>query len=470
MRPLSLRLRASLLVSLVLVVAITTISTVAYIEFEKSHFHEIDLKLLMAANEIAAALRARQDQEDLSETVRTAAQTLGHDGSVSYRIWEDESASDLIVGGLSEGERARSLCELCGMEVPMPGQPLLANVGRTGDEHRAIWLRQEEVDGGVVNVALTASSRFIWRELREFRTLLPILGASLVVTSAAAVVLSIRWGLRPIRVAAERLDRITHPNAGTALFDGVKVPEELRPFAAALTDMLRRLDKVLQQQKQFTSDAAHELRTPLAVAKSTLQATQMHQRQVDEYKSAIEDALKDVARMERLTEELLVLARLDETHELVEMRDVRLDTLLADLVEVYDDKVRASGGGVVLEEGPAATVRGDSDELIRLFCNILDNAVRYGPAGGTIRISLKREPDNWATIRIHDAGGGIPCEDLPNLFDRFYRADHSRSSSTGGVGLGLAIAREIARRHRGDISITSDPASGTTVSVRLPLR
>lgn len=468
MKPLSLRLRASLLVSVVLVVAITTISTVAYIEFEKSHFHEIDLKLLGTANEIVASLKGRDGQGDLNEAVHRAVGGLGHDASISYRIWMDGSSTDLVASGLSDGEHGRWLRGLAARAGPMPGRPLLANVGSPGDEHRAVWLRQE-IEDGVVNIAVTSSSRVIWRELREFRILLPILGASLVVTSAVAVVLSIRWGLRPIRVTAERLDRITHPNAGTALFDDVEVPEELRPFAAALMDMLGRLDKVLQQQKQFTSDAAHELRTPLAVAKSTLQATQMHQRQVDEYKSAIEDALKDVTRMERLTEELLVLARLDETHELAEMREVRLDSLLADLVEVYDEKVRVSGGGVVLEEGPAASVRGDSDELIRLFCNILDNAVRYGPPGGTIRVGLKREPDNCATVCVHDAGGGIPPDDLPNLFDRFYRADHSRSSSTGGVGLGLAIAKEIARRHRGDISITSNSTSGTTVSVRLPL-
>lgn len=468
MTALSLRWRASLLVSVVLVAAITTISTVAYIEFEKSHFHEIDLKLAAAADDITASLDDNERQEKLIEAVRMAVGEFGQDTPTFYRIWMDESSTDLLASDPPDDEQRGWLRKLSNRNGPMPGKSLSMNTGHRGNEHRAIWLRQK-IDDGIVNVVLTSSSRAIWRELREFQILLPILGVSLVVTSAVAVVLSIRWGLRPIGVTAERLHQITHPNVGNALFDGLKVPEELRPFAVALTEMLSRLDKVLQQQKQFTSDAAHELRTPLTVVKSTLQATQMHQRKADEYKRAIDDALKDVERMERLTEQLLVLAHLEETDEQIAMTEVRLDSLLRDLVEIYDEKMSQSGGRAILEELPVAIVRGDSDELSRLFGNILDNAVRYGPSEGTIRITVKREPDNCATVCIHDEGGNIPPDALPNLFERFYRADQSRSSTTGGIGLGLAIAREIARRHNGDISITSEPASGTTVSVRLPL-
>ncbi len=467
MTPLSLRWRASLLVSVVLVAAITTISTVAYIEFEKSHFHEIDLKLETVADDILAGLKDRKGEDKLAETVRTAVGAFGQDASTFYRVWVDGSPTDLLVNDPPDSEHRYWLRELSDQNGPTSGQSLSMNIGRRGNEHRAIWLRQE-VDDGIVNVVVASSSRSIWRELREFQILLPILGVSLVVTSAVAVVLSIRWGLRPIGVTAERLHQITHPNVGNTLFDGLKVPEELRPFAAALTDMLSRLDKVLQQQKQFTSDAAHELRTPLAVVKSTLQAAQMHQRKADEYKHAIDDTLKDVARMERLIEQLLVMARLDETDKQIAMTELQLDLLLRELAGIYDEKMSRSGGRAILEEPPATTVRGDSDELIRLFGNILDNAVRYGPSDGTVRITLKCEPDNCVTVCVHDEGGNIPPEALPHLFERFHRVDHSRSSSTGGVGLGLAIAQEIARRHNGDISITSERSSGTLVSIRLP--
>ncbi|MFH1613455.1 MAG: HAMP domain-containing sensor histidine kinase, partial [Planctomycetota bacterium] len=168
-------------------------------------------------------------------------------------------------------------------------------------------------------------------------------------------------------------------------------------------------------------------------------------------------------------EQLLVLARLDEVGRNTVDEDVQLDVLLRELAETYGRKMERAGGRVILEEPPDTTIQGDLDELIRLFSNILDNAAKYGPGDGTIRISLARESDGYATVCIHDEGGKIPPEILPHLFDRFYRADPSRSKSTGGAGLGLAIAREIARRHNGDISITSNRNSGTLVCIRLAI-
>jgi signal transduction histidine kinase len=232
--------------------------------------------------------------------------------------------------------------------------------------------------------------------------------------------------------------------------------------------MLSRLDKVLRQQRQFSSDAAHELRTPLAGVKSTLQAAQMRPRQVDEYKRVIDDALKDIARMGRLIDQLLVLARLEEVEGCNAVTEVRLDELLGELAETYDEKMHHAGGKVVLREGSPAVIRGSLDDLARLLGNVIDNAATYGPPGGTINITLKSEPEGWATVCVHDEGGNIPAGALPHLSDRFYRVDESRSNSTGGAGLGLAIAREIVHRHRGSMSITSDVSSGTTVCIRLP--
>ena len=379
----------------------------------------------------------------------------------------DGASSDLFASDLPDSEHGRWLRGLTEQNGPMRESLTFMNISSQGSKYRAIWMRHK-LDEGNVNIVVVGSSRYTYHEMREFLRLSLILGASLIVGSVVAVMWSVRCSLRPIHKTAERLQRISHPTVGKALFDDLKVPQELHPFVSALTDMLGRLDKVLQQQKQFTSDAAHELRTPLSVVKSTLQATQMHERDANEYRRAIADALKDVARMEHLTEQLLVLARMDENSEHMTAAEVQLDVLLRELAGAYDKRIGRSGGKVLLEEPPVTTVQGDLDELARLFSNVLDNAVRYGPSDGTISIALKCEPDSCATVCIHDEGGNIPSEALPHLFDRFYRVDRSRSSSTGGVGLGLAIAREIARRHNGDISITSDPSSGTLVCIRLP--
>jgi len=465
---LSLKWRVSLWVSTVLVAVIATICIVAYVEFEEFHLRNIDRTLSAMANGILATLHDRKGEEQMiDKDIHAITGTSAQDPSTFYRIWMDGAPADLFASDPPESEHGRWLRGLPEQSGPMRESLTFMNIGSQRSEYRAIWMRHK-LDEGIVNIVVASSSHYTYHEMREFLKLLLILGGSLIVGSVVAVMWSVRYSLHPIHKTAERLHRISRPNVGSALFDDLKVPEELHPFVGALRDMLGRLDKVLQQQKQFTCDAAHELRTPLAVVKSTLQATQMHERDANEYRRAIADALKDVARMEHLIEQLLVLARMDENSEHIAAAEVQLDVLLRELAEACDQRIGRSGGKVILEEPPVTTVQGDLDELARLFSNVLDNAVRYGPSDGTISIALKCKPDSCATVCIHDEGGNIPPEALPHLFDRFYRVDHSRSSSTGGVGLGLAIAREIARRHNGDISITSEPGSGTLVCIRLP--
>jgi signal transduction histidine kinase len=474
-------------VSTVLVAVIATICIVAYVEFEESHLRNIDRTLSAMANGILASLHEREGEEQMIDRdIRAVTGTSAQNPSTFYRIWMDGASADMFASDPPDSEHGRWLRGLPEQSGPMRESLTFMNIGSRRTEYRAAWMRHK-LDEGIVNIVVAGSSHYTYHEMREFLKLLLILGGSLIVGSVVAVMWSVRCSLRPIHMTAERLHRISRPNVGRALFDDLKVPEELHPIASALRDMLGRLDEVLQQQKQFTSDAAHELRTPLAVVKSTLQATQMHERDANEYRRAIADALKDVARMEHLIEQLLVLARMDENSEHIAAAEVQLDVLLRELAEAYHQRIERSGGKVILEEPPVTTVQGDLDELARLFSNVLDNAVRYGPSDGTISISVlapacrRGYPGHWpgltpppsggcATVCIHDEGGNIPPEVLPHLFDRFYRVDHSRSSSTGGVGLGLAIAREIARRHNGDISITSEPGSGTLVCIRLPRR
>lgn len=464
---LSLKWRVSLWVSAVLVAVIATISIVAYFEFEESHLREIDRTLLAMANGILASLGDRQGQDEFEQEVRAVTETSGPNATYfSYRIWMESSSADLLVSDAPDSEHGRWLHGLPEQNAPAQEQYVLINIGRRGNEYRVIWMRHT-IDKGIVNVVVAGSSHFTFHELREFLRMLLILGASLIIGSVVAIMWTVRCGLRPIDTTAKQIHEIEYPNVRKAIFDKKKVPEELRPFVDALNDMLDRLNSVLERQKQFTSDAAHELRTPLAAAKSTLQATQMQQRQPDEYRQAIQNTLEDLARMERLMEQLLILARMDEVVGKTVTEEFQLDVLLRELAEMYNEKARQEGGKVILAESSATTIQGNLDDLTRLFSNVIDNAVRYGPAGGVIRIDLRPGFDGYATVSIHDEGGNIPPEAIPRLFDRFYRVDHSRSSSTGGVGLGLAIARQVARRHNGDISITSDPDSGTIVSIRL---
>jgi heavy metal sensor kinase len=466
MTSLSLKWSISLWISAVLIAVIATISIVAYIEFEEFYLRSIDQILKAMANGIVSSLDTSPNKEKWTEEVNKVTGRSDENPSTLYRIWLDGSSDDLIASDEPDSEYGRWLHELSEQNKPLIEQSNFLNFGLPHNEYRAVWMRHK-INGDIVNIVVAGTSHFTYHELYEFLRLLLVLGASLIIGSIVATMWTVRCGLLPIDMTAERLQDITRPNIGEVIFDYKKVPRELRPFVEALNDMLSRLDRVLQQQKQFTSDAAHELRTPLSLAKSTLQAAQIHERQPAEYRQAINDSLEDIARMEHLIEQLLVLARLDEVDRATATEEVQLDVLLRELAELYGKKMECSGGKVIFEEPPETAIQGDLDELIRLFSNVLDNAVKYGSPDGTIRLSLECEPDGYATICIHNEGGNIPPDTLPHLFDRFYRADPSRSKSTGGAGLGLAIAREIARRHNGDISITSSPDSGTLVCIRL---
>ena len=324
-----------------------------------------------------------------------------------------------------------------------------------------------ELHEALLKVAPT-SVHHVEHEMAEFLKVLLVEGACMVIGGTVLGTLIVLWGLRPIRRTADRLRGITHRNLGRERLEDVRAPSELGPFIASVSEMLARLNQVLERQRQFTADASHELRTPLALAKSTLQAARTRPRDPAAYRQAIDETLGDLDRMERLMCQLLVLARMDESDRAPEAADVPLDAVLARVAAEGGAAAVQAGSRVVLEAAPPLRVCGSEEQLVQLFGNLVENAVVHGPPGGPVRILLSDEGNGRCAVCIHDEGGAIPPEVLPHLFDRFYRSDASRTRTTGGAGLGLAIAREIARRHGGDIVITSSPATGTRVVVSLP--
>ncbi|MFT3968927.1 MAG: HAMP domain-containing sensor histidine kinase [Micropruina sp.] len=237
--------------------------------------------------------------------------------------------------------------------------------------------------------------------------------------------------------------------------------DEVGRLAATFDDMLGRLGDAFQRERRFSHDAAHELRTPLAAMQSILSVIAEQRRTPAEYEVALADLSEETEKLRLLTEDLLRLARAEASEPLWEALD--LGELVPDVVDSLrpladPDRVSLT----CLTEGDLAVV-GDTDALIRLLVNLLDNAIKYTPAG-SIMVAVQGLPDE-VTIRIADTGDGIAAEHLPHVFDRFYRADESRT--TLGTGLGLAICREIARSHGGNIEVESEPGAGSVFTVRL---
>jgi signal transduction histidine kinase len=232
--------------------------------------------------------------------------------------------------------------------------------------------------------------------------------------------------------------------------------------------MFARLDDAFRRVRQFTADASHELRTPLAIIRSTAEITRSRSRSGPEYETALDRILMESERTSRLIEDLLLLARADARADSSLMEPIDLAQSLGEACEEGTILAQAAGLRFATAIPSTCPTTGDPDGLRRLFLILLDNAVKYTPEGGVVGVTMTIR-DLVAEIEIRDTGVGIAAEDLPHIFERFYRVSSDRSRATGGAGLGLAIAQWIATRHNARILVESEPGAGSVFRVRLPL-
>jgi heavy metal sensor kinase len=317
---------------------------------------------------------------------------------------------------------------------------------------------------GVVQVATPVAA--ITGALEPLRWLLLAVGAGALIVAAVGGHLLASLALAPIdritqtarAIAAGTLDRRLH-------LTGAK--DEVRRLAQAFDEMLDRIDETLARERQFTGDAAHELRTPLTILKGELDVALRRQRPAEAYREAIASMAQEVDRLVRLVEDLLILARADAGGVPLDLRPLPVEALVRAAVAHFRGAAQEKAIALQAEGAASPTILGDPDRLRQLLTNLIDNAIAYTPAGGTVRLTWDQD-GAFARVRVIDTGSGIAAEDLPHLFDRFYRADRARVRSSGGSGLGLAIVQWIVNAHGGRIGIESRLGSGSTVTVWLP--
>ena len=249
---------------------------------------------------------------------------------------------------------------------------------------------------------------------------------------------------------------------------------ELGKLASVLNSTFARLDAAFAQQKQFASDAAHELRTPISVMLTQAQTALNRERTAPEYRETLEACQRAAQRMRKLISSLLELARLDAGQE--QMKRMRFDfsRTVADGVELVKPLAEERGVKIFTELSPLE-ITGDAERLAQVATNLLTNAIQYNKPEGEVRVTLASQ-GGLAVLTVGDTGPGIPAEDLPHVFKRFYRGDKSRTGGppslrfgvAGGAGLGLAISKAIVEAHGGAIEVSSKENAGTTFTVRLP--
>ncbi|MGC3988271.1 MAG: ATP-binding protein [Chthoniobacteraceae bacterium] len=260
------------------------------------------------------------------------------------------------------------------------------------------------------------------------------------------------------RIAAGNLSERIHTDESAG---------ELSELARVLNDTFARLEAVFAEQARFTSDAAHELRTPVSVILAQTQLALSRPRSATDYVETIETVQRSAQRMQGLMESLLTLACLDAHSEPLQRQPCDLAVLAAEHLDAI--RPLALERGIPLHSELASTVCAvDLDRIGQILDNLLTNAVKYSRPGDEVRLATRLE-NGSAIVRVSDSGPGIATEHLPHLFERFYRADRSRNRSTGGAGLGLAICKSLAEAHGGSIQVESERGKGTAFTLRIPV-
>lgn len=299
---------------------------------------------------------------------------------------------------------------------------------------------------------------------REFGILLLIVLAGGVVASAVIAITITRRGLRPLRQMTNSVASIgpTHLNERIA---PVGWPKELQPLASAFDEMLARLEDSFIRLSQFSADLAHELRTPIANILGESQVALTRERTAQEYREVIESAVAECERLSGIVDNLLFVARVDAAREPIERKKFDARAACEKIASFY--RTVAEDRRVCIICSGDAEIYADPVLFERAVNNLVDNAQRFTPDGGEIKIDISRR-DSSTEVAVTDNGAGIAPEHLPRVFDRFYRADSSRSSD--GTGLGLALVKSIVDLHGGLATIESKVDRGTTVVLSFPRR
>ena len=276
-------------------------------------------------------------------------------------------------------------------------------------------------------------------------------------------------GMQPLTDFARYADRI---EVDGAEFNGpgdVGGNTELVPLARALAALEDRVRQAFQRERRFLSDAAHELKTAVAIEKSTLQLLEQERPSKDAYRRGVSQAIEDTNRIERLVHDMLLLSSLEHSRQAAPATSslVRVGDSLVSAIEQLTPIAQIRSVSCVFDDHCNARIRGSESDLTLLWTNLLENAVRHSEPGTEVQIEME-DMESGCRVRIIDKGSGISCVDLPHVFERFYRSDASRSRSTGGFGLGLSIAKAIVENLDGTIHLSSVPGAGTTVEVTLP--
>jgi signal transduction histidine kinase len=424
-----------------------------------------DASLVATAESLMGAV---QDKEDEGDNVMLDMRGARVARDAAFRV-EDEQGRVLGFAGDAP--------HLAGAAF---GATVFRNAAVNGRGYRFLVLNGLRIvdpgqpDGGVrhsITIVYGIPLRRVWHEVFEAVRFFAFATALLLGVTAVVMAWLVRKGLSPVYELAREAESICSSDWQFHAPVSAKKTVELRPLAAALEAALARVQRSFEQQRRFTSNAAHELKTDLAIVKSSLQLLSMRKRTPEQYRQGLALSLEDFTRLESTVEKMLTLARLEQPAKSASSSSAPRFCSLRDAIEeaVHQSRPYAQLKSieVVAEFSGDARIAIDSRDAPLLCSNILLNALQHSPDGATVTIAV-HAAGREIRLTVQDQGPGISDEDLFHIFEPFYRGDPSRSRNSGGTGLGLSICKAICERAGGSIEMGNHPAGGALVSVRLP--
>jgi heavy metal sensor kinase len=440
----SLRARLLAWYSLVLVALLATFATTAVWTVWRSSVRTVDSHLLAVASQLARAVNLDPSgQYEVNLAGDELAEFGAADGGPYYVVWTTDGA--LI-------DRSDP-----GVDVSFPGGPQ----SRTRIGNREVVVRDNQGAVVLVGQSLAQLRADLWPTVLGFAIAgvvalgLALLGGGFLAGRALA----------PISRIGETAEAMSESNLGLRI-DINRTEDELGRVATALNRAFDRLQQAFERQTRFTADASHELRTPLSSMLAELEWAQARPRTDAEYRNALQVCTKAAERMRNVVEGLLTLARADADAAPLQQEPVDLAVLAQETVAAVSS-IAASRGITIQISGGPAIVSGDAHRLRELISNLVMNAIQHNQPGGTVTCSISAA-NGTTSLEVADSGPGIDPQDLPHIFERFYRANKARSRVAGGVGLGLAISKWIADSHGARIRCESRKGRGSSFTVDFP--
>jgi len=324
------------------------------------------------------------------------------------------------------------------------------------------------LEGKLINLVQVGTSlEAVQETLRNLKIFLFTAVPSVLILAALFARFMARRALKPISRIIDTAREIGQGQELSKRIPVLKIKDELGQLALTFNEMMNRLENSFAQMRQFSSDASHELRTPLTVLKGQNELILSKQRKPEEYQEVISSNLEEINYMSKVLEDLFVLSKSDENQVNLDYKPVDLRALVEEVCKHAEILAEEKNIKIIIAFLEPIEIKGDEVRLRQMVWNVLQNGIKYTQQGGELKISLQNEGD-FALLTIQDTGIGIPEEDLPLIFNRFYRVDKARTRDEGGSGLGLSICRQIAEAHKGKIEVESKLGVGTRFKIRLP--